>query len=687
MLLSATLALGAAAPGRATLPEKAPSIADYAISVRLDAEKKELAGRERLTWRNPSGDNVPDLWFHLYLNAFRNNRSTFFRESNGRSRDDTAPADGWGWIDVVELKLADGTDLLPALTFEHPDDDNAEDRTVARVLLPRPVGPGEEIALDITFAARLPEVYARTGYKGDFYAVAQWFPKLAVYEPAGLRGRTSGGWNCHQFHANSEFYADYGHYNVEMTVPSDLVVAAPGRRVASQENPDGTTTYVHELSDVHDFAWAADPRFIDVVEVFDAAQEVSAEELASIAGVLGRSVDDVRLRDVEIRLHLQSAHRAQIARHLAAAKLSLKWFGLWYGAYPYPTLTIVDPPAEATGASGVEYPTLLFAGTTYANSVWPFSGLRELELVIVHEIAHQYWYGLVGSNEFEEAWLDEGFATYSTARAMTVGYGRDRSLASFLGLKVGAVEVDRLANHRDRRFDRIATPSWQFSRRQYAFNAYSRPALVLQTLEGMLGEPTMARVMRTYHERFRFGHPWGEDFFAVAEEVAGRDLGYFFDQVIRGTGVFDPAVTRIASEPVPAFRGRVADRGVEDPSFVTEQEASDSERAEPESDSLWHSELELRQLGEVMLPVEVELRFEDLDPERRVWDGARRWERWTFDRPERLLSAHIDPDGILALDADRLNNARRTREDRRTARSLSVRFLFWVEHGLAWLGM
>ena len=122
---------------------------DYAIDVRLDAENKSITGRERLTWNNPSNDTVGELWFHLYLNAFRNNRSTFFRESGGQLRGDWMPDEGWGWTTVRKMMLADGTDLTSRIRFEHPDDDNADDRTVIRVPLPQPVAPRASIALVI----------------------------------------------------------------------------------------------------------------------------------------------------------------------------------------------------------------------------------------------------------------------------------------------------------------------------------------------------------------------------------------------------------------------------------------------------------------------------------------------------------------------------------------------------------
>ena len=672
------------------LPANADRIVSYDIAVRLDPEKQELTGHERIVWRNPATDPqdaVSDLWFHLYWNAFRNNRSTFFRESGGKLRDDSAEKDGWGWTEVTAMKLTTGEDLLPSLTFEQPDDDNGEDRTVARVLLPAPVPPGGEIAIDVEFRAKVPKVFARAGYKGDFYAVTQWFPKLGVYEPKGMRGREASGWNCHQYHANTEYYADYGRFKVEITVPQRFVVGATGPETARRENPDGTVTYVHEQADVHDFAWTADPRFLDFREPFSADRDVTPEEYAATAKLLDRSLEEVRLQDVEIRLLLQPGHEPQKDRHFAAAKLALKWYGLWYGAYPYPTLTLVDPTPGAGGASGVEYPTLFFCGTDYLHNFWPFQALlRETEIVTVHEFGHQFWYGLVGSNEFEEAWLDEGFTTYSTAKVMDLGYGRDTAFVDFLGLELGAVESDRMQNSLERRYDQIATYAWNFSRNQYPFNAYARPALMLETLEGMLGSETMARVMRTYHERFRFGHPRGADFYAVAEEISGRNLDDFFAQTVESPGVLDPAIHDLTSEPAVQARGKVLVDGAE--VEIDEEKAVELEREADKAETRnYRSVLLLRQRGEVILPVEVELVFKDKEPERRIWDDGKRWARWEFERPEKLLEVRLDPDGELALDADRLNNTRRTEPDPAAARKLATGFLFWLQQGMALLGM
>ena len=203
--------------------------------------RSRLDGREQLTWRNPGTEPVGELWFHLYLNAFKNTKSTFMRESGGQLRGDRMTEGKWGWIDVTSLRLAaTGADLKPGARFEHPDDDNADDETVWRVRLPERVPPGGSITLDIGFRAQLPQVFARSGYAGDYFLVGQWFPKIGVYEPAGMRGRTTGGWNCHQYHANSEFYADFGHYLVNITLPPRFVVGATGERKARRSNADGT---------------------------------------------------------------------------------------------------------------------------------------------------------------------------------------------------------------------------------------------------------------------------------------------------------------------------------------------------------------------------------------------------------------------------------------------------------------
>lgn len=675
LALAVVLASGAAAG--APLPEGADPVADYDIRVRLDPEAKRLLGEERLVWRNPSSDAVGELWLHLYLNAFRNSKSTFFRESGGWPWRGADVENGWGGIDITSIRRADGVDLAGAVSFEHPDDDNADDRTVLRVPLPEPVPPGGIVSVDLTFEARLPGFLVRTGYIRDYYLVGQWFPKLGVYEAAGTRGRSAGGWNCHQFHSQLEFYANFGDYHVEITLPERFVVGATGRRVERRANEDGTATHVFEQANVHDFAWTADPRFLEVRRTFVADEDVSPEEYSSTGRLLRRPREELRLRDVEIVLLLQPEHAPQLERHIRAAKASLKWYGLWYGRYPYTTLTVVDPARGGSGSGGMEYPTFITAGTRILFNRWPLDRILEPEEVIVHEIGHQYWQGMVASNEFEEPWLDEGFTTYSTVKVSTQEYGS--ALAQAFGFRLEQLEAQRVATRASRDFDPVRRPAWGVSM-DYRFDIYTRTALTLETLGRLVGEETMARVMRTYHERWRFRHPASEDFYAVVSEVAGRDMRWFFEQTIEGPGFLDYEVESARSEPGPGPRGILEDGAAA--TVSPPEDAGDEETAA----GSWLSVVRVRRRGEVVLPVEVELQFEDAPPERRQWDGRERWVLYEVTGPHRLVAVVVDPDERLVLDVNRLNNARRVRADHGAAAYWGVRWTFWLQTLLSLMG-
>jgi len=299
---------------------------------------------------------------------------------------------------------------------------------------------------------------------------------------------------------------------------------------------------------VHDFAWTADPAFVELVRTFSAADDVPAGEVEAWAARLGRSPDEVRLSDVEIHLLLQPEHLPQAERHFAAAKLALRSYGLRYGRYPFPILTIVDPPTEAWGAGGMEYPTFITAGTSWLVQHWPLEGVRLPELVVVHEFGHNYWYGMVASNEFEESWLDEGFTEYSTAVTMAAEWG-ETATADLPGLRVGAFTLNYAGNHLDRRFDRIRTPAWRcLLLRPVRFNSYGgRPRPRHARAHAGRGDDGA----RDAHlpRALALPSPGSRDFYAVASEVAGRDLSFYFDQVVEGSGVFDAAVTSSPAVP------------------------------------------------------------------------------------------------------------------------------------------
>ena len=687
-------------------------IVHYKISARLDSKTKQVKGHYRLRWRNHTADQVSELYFHLYLNAFKNLDSTFMRETAavGRRRERLADwktpveSDKWGWVNVDRIALATGPNLRSLMTFVQPDDGNPADQTVMKVSLLEPVGPNETIELDIDFTSKLPRGLARTGFHGDFFMVAQWFPKIGVYEAEGERGRSESGWNCHQFHANTEFYANFGVYDVDLTVPSAFVVGATGSELDRTTNSDGTTTYHFYQEDVHDFAWTASPDMVKIEKPFVPDEQVSRKELEEWADRLGLPIEEIRLRDVKVTLLIQPQHLAQAERYFRAVFYAIKYFGLWYGAYPYETLTLLDPP-PGSRAGGMEYPTLITGGTR----MWSPAASQVPERVTVHEFGHQFWYGLVANNEFEEAWLDEGFNSYSTAKVMEVAYGPRVTYWWLGGLPVPGYPwlnvpipsfpwdgvknipmgelfsrvsrhwtVSRRASYLERaESDDLVREGWYYlDGPSYVVNSYSRPALALLALERTLGEDVMARVMRTFHQRWRFKHPITRDFIRTAEEISGRNLDEFFDNYFYSSRRFDYAVTDIRNDP---RRGPV---GIyeEDSGKATHGEEQAEEAFAASEEKRYDSTVVVRRLGDGEAPVEIEVHFEDETKVREQWDGRYRWIKLTYKNSPKVTFAEVDPEGTLVLDANLTNNSFRVEEDERGAMKWFVRWVFWLQN-------
>jgi hypothetical protein len=585
-----------------------PRNANYTIDVKLDPRARTLRARETLVWTNITSVSTNELQFHLYYNAWRGRDSTWMREhklttwfQEAASRRD----EDFAAIDIATFAIAGGAapiDLTKQMRFIAPDDGNEHDRTVMAVTLPEPIGPGQSITLDITFTARIPRPFARTGAVGNYFFIAQWFPKIGVLE-------ASGKWNCHQFHVGTEFFADFGVYDVRMTVPRGWPLAATGRQRERTDNADGTTTHRYYQEDVHDFAWTTSPDFLEARERFE----------------------QPGLPPVDMRLMLQPEHASQAARHFDSARATLRHYGEWFGAYPYADLTLVDPPWQ-TGTDGMEYPTLFTVGTRW----WMPPEDTYLEDTVVHEAGHQWFYGMVATNEFEDAWMDEGLNQYANARVDAEEYpeGREvlRLFGGFVPWVLEDVRWDRLVNgefladyRSNSTIDIQATPSFRYWPRTWGPITYSKTAVWLHTLERALGWTTMQQILSTFVERWRFKHPKPGDLFQVASEVSGRDLTPFFDQVYRGSAVFDYGVDDVTSAET------------DDETFV--------------------SEIVVRRHGDGIFPVTILATLANGEQRRFSWDGGGRWHRVTLEHASRVVSAQVDPDQILVLDTNFTNNS------------------------------
>jgi len=573
----------------------------------------------------------------------------------------------WGWTRITAMTLDDGTNLLPKLTFERPDDGNPDDYTVAKVALPFAVQPGASVTVHVAFQALLPGVIARTGWAGSFHLVGQWFPKLGVYEAAGVRGRKSAGWNCHQFHANSEFYSDFGSYQVSVRVPEGYVVGATGVEVSREKIAAGTSRELrvtYRASRVHEFAWTAAPgSLMAVVEArFDPTRDVPRDWLEETAKLLGRSTADLELPPVRLRLMIPRSQLGLAARMLHAARLGMAWYGLHYGPYPYPQLTIVSPPVTAREAGGMEYPTFITTGASRWMLLPPAKWMPLIEVVTIHEFGHQYFYGLLASNEFEEAWLDEGFNSFAEAscEAAAMRDGLFPQLPFFAPWVSNRMAL--LFRTLPVRIDRFA---WRFrTRRDYFTASYQKTALALATLRNLVGADRFAQAMRTYAERFRFNHPGGDDFFRTFNEVVGADYSWFFDQAFRGQRTVDWDVLRVRQRRIkpregfewrdgawvavgsPAKGDAGADkRGVAKPAVAGKH-----------GKKRWRIEVQIGRRGDFTGPVRVELAWADGSTTTRTWNGADRWVRWTFTRGDRLRRVTVDPDGQWLLETHRSDN-------------------------------
>jgi len=353
-----------------------PRITQYKIRAELDPASKTVKGEIVLDWRNPSRDTVKDLQFHLYLNAFKNARSTFRAQGRAASADQG----DFGYVDIDEIRTSRGEDLTGRLKFIQPDENPApekltlpeekplapdiygKDQTVVSVPLTTAVLPDSSIRVKIRFTSKLPKLSSRTGYNQDYFFVAQWFPKLGVYEPAGMRYAQKGGWNTHQFHPNSEFYANHSLYQVDITLPEEYVVGSGGK-LMKKEVADGKQTLSFRAENIVDFAWTASKAY--------------------------KVVED-QWKQVNIKLLIQPEHYYQAERHIRAAKYALEYLAAHVGPYPWNHLTIVDPPTYGQGAGGMEYTTMITAGTFYLLP----AQIRMAEMVTIHEFGHAYFMGI-----------------------------------------------------------------------------------------------------------------------------------------------------------------------------------------------------------------------------------------------------------------------------------------------------
>jgi hypothetical protein len=438
---------------------------------------------------------------------------------------------------------------------------------------------------------------------------AQWFPKVGVYQ--------GSQWTSDAHHADTEFFSDFGTYAVNVNVPRGFWLAHSGEAIS----------YIDPVDGLKKDAWpdpADDKRMI---------YKLYAEDIHDFAFAMKSNLDwkrrDFSYRGVKVSLFYEPSHHLMIDRHVAAIEASLRLTEEWYFKYPYPVLTVVDPPENASGADGMEYPTMIMAGT---NAFDPLK-FRIPEVVTVHEFGHQYFYGMLASNEVDEPWLDEGFTSYFESKAMQRHYsglfnsrrfqlpGNFQSLTSYL--------MTPNSDPLTRKGYESAT---------YGNTAYTKPDMVLQQLEALLGHTTMSNVVTTYAREMAFKHPTHLDFKRIAERISGRNLDIFWSDYIMGTGTLDYQIERVSVLSMREGGWDINREG--DASFESIREL------------LPQGRIKLERRGDIVSPITLWVKLSTGEERKVRWDGKDRWVH--FDFPAPIVQAQLDPDYEYPILRDRL---------------------------------
>ena len=589
----------------------------YSIDAELSPDTKTITATMKAFWVNMSGDIVPDIRMHMYMNAFKNSRSTMNKElAEVRG----IPNSDNGKIDIKSFIDRSGNDLMPLMRYISPDDGNTLDQTVLDVMLPKPAKPGDTVFVDITFETKLPFLSRRTGYSDDFFFVGQWFPKFGVYEPAGMRYAIKGGWNCHQFHANSEFYSNHSLYNVKITIPQKYIVGTCGMLIAESDSVDGgkNKTLSYRAEDIVDFAWTAWP---------------------------GYNVFSDQWRNVKITLLLPGERYSQVKRQFEAAKYALEYYDKYVGPYPWPYLTIVDPPSIGERSGGMEYTTMFTSLSSYMMPRF----FHFPEMVTIHEFGHAYFMGILASNEFEEPWLDEGVNSFWEARITDHYYGENSGLIDLPFFKLSDKSLLRnVYVHAEGRQDVSNNEySWNYPDETYGMMSYDKTASWLYTLMGIVGEETTNQIFKEYYRRWAFKNPSGRDFVRTVNDVVpkingykfGTDMNWFFSQTLYGTGLCDYKVSGIVNRLDTIVLGDTVKKSM------------------PGNKSFYKSVAELERAGEIILPVDVLIHFDNGEEIMESWDGKSRFKNFEYTGTRKIEWVKIDPENKITMDINLNNNS------------------------------
>lgn len=447
----------------------------YDMKVDLDETGKLLTGEANISYFNSEGVALDSLYFHIYPNAYK--------------RKETSPVPPEDFDVVYTKGFKPGSIDIRGVNSNStslPYSIEGADETILKIILDKPLMPNDRFEVSINFEITLPPAHDRLGYGEDSYNFGNWYPVAAVYD--------STGWNLDPYYAIGDpFYSDVSDYKVNITVPENMLVAATGETV-DEKATGGRRTYTFKEESIRDFAWAASDKFrVDVEEV-----------------------DGIQIKNYYLD---GSSDRNEFAMNVA--KASIKLFNKTYGKYPYSTFSIV----ATHFITGMEYPGIVFINKDY---YYDYTDLMYLEATIAHEAAHQWWYGTVGNDEIDEAWVDESLAAYSEVvyfeNTISSAYGK-----SYMENEYTEVYNDFKMNASGD--DRILKPVYEFQNlNEYAIQVYYKGAMMHDAIRREVGDEVFFKILQTYYKEYKFKNASSEDYIDIVEKVTGKEWDDFFNK-------------------------------------------------------------------------------------------------------------------------------------------------------------
>ncbi|MBD00343.1 MAG: hypothetical protein CL841_03170 [Crocinitomicaceae bacterium] len=520
---------------------------DTYIDVELDDENHILRGFEKMVYYNNSSFTLDKIIIHLWPNAYKNSNTNLAKQkySDGSISFKYADSIDLGYIDSLDFKV-NGDKVKWQFLNEQVD--------ISELYLTKPLNPGDSITITTPFRVKIPSgKFSRLGHIGQSYQITQWFAKPAVFD--------KNGWHPMSYLDQGEFYSEFGNYDVSITVPKNYILMATGDLQNEEEleflneKAELTSQLIKENNlpvrdsfgrkdmsfpkssvekktlrfvqkNVHDFAWFTDKRY----HVLKGELNVNNRKITSWA--------------------LFTNNEAKLwRRSIEYINDATRYFSKWVGEYPYNHVTAVDGTISAGG--GMEYPNITVIGSSGDS--------KSLETVIVHEVGHNWYYGILGSNERDNAWMDEGLNTYIEIRYMEEkypnGYFRKKdstqneSRGISLNISLEEKELQHIAYqfNASRNYDQpLKMGSKDFTQMNYGAMVYCKTGIGFHYLKAYLGEELFDNCMNEYFKQWKFKHPNPDNIKAVFETVSNENLDWFFEDYIKTTKKTDYSFKKVS---------------------------------------------------------------------------------------------------------------------------------------------